>query len=151
MSDNEIIDTALNRLMQDTYFGINGLPLIACFLYVYNRAKKDINFAEKVLLKSKNFANAFKYLEKQIKALANGSNGIGLDHRQIFSILDDYYFLDDIAIAEKEARAKAIANKKKTRKSKTETKVATKVATAKKEKKSKEKVEEQPLNLFSMM
>jgi len=90
-------------------------------------------------------------LEKQIKALANGSNGIGLDHRQIFAILDDYYFLDDIAIAEKEARAKAIANKKKTRKSKTETKVATKVATAKKEKKSKEKVEEQPLNLFSMM
>lgn len=151
LSDDEIIDTALNRLMQDTYFGINGLPLIACFLYVYNRAKKDINFAEKVLLKSKNFANAFKYLEKQIKALANGSNGIGLDHRQIFAILDDYYFLDDIAIAEKEARAKAIANKKKTRKSKTETKVATKVATAKKEKKSKEKVEEQPLNLFSMM
>lgn len=151
LSDDEIIDTALNRLMQDTYFGINGLPLIACFLYVYNRAKKDINFAEKVLLKSKNFAKAFDYLRNQIKALAKGSNGIGLDHRQIFAILDDYYYLDDIAIAEKEARAKAIANKKKTRKSKTETKVATKVATAKKEKKSEEKVEEQPLNLFSMM
>lgn len=28
LSDDEIIDTALNRLMQDTYFGINGLPLI---------------------------------------------------------------------------------------------------------------------------
>lgn len=151
LSDDEIIDGALNRIMQDTYYGINGLPLIACFLHVYNKAKKDIEFSKKILLKSKNFANAFKYLEKQIKALANGSNGFGLDHRQIFAILDDYYFLDDIAIAEKEARAKAIANKKKTRKSKTETKSATKVATAKKEKKSKEKVEEQPLNLFSMM
>lgn len=151
LSDDEIIDGALNRLMQDSYYGINGLPILACFLHVYNKAKKDIEFSKKILLKSKNFANAFKYLEKQIKALANGSNGFGLDHRQIFAILDDYYFLDDIAIAEKEARAKAIANKKKTRKSKTETKVATKVATAKKEKKSKEKVEEQPLNLFSMM
>ena len=152
LSNDEIIDGALNRLMQDTYFGINGLPLIACFLHVYNKAKKDIEFSKKILLKSKNFANAFKYLEKQIKALANGSNGFGLDHRQIFAILDDYYFLDDIAIAEKEARAKAIANKKKSRsKSKVETKVATKVATAKKEKKTEEKVEEQPLNLFSMM
>lgn len=139
LSDDEIIDGALNRLTQDTYFGINGLPILACFLHVYNKAKKDIEFSKKILLKSKNFANAFKYLEKQIKALANGSNGFGLDHRQIFAILDDYYFLDDIA------------NKKKTRKSKTETKVATKVATAKKEKKSEEKVEEQPLNLFSMM
>lgn len=40
LSDDEIIDGALNRLMQDTYFGINGLPLIACFLHVYNKAKK---------------------------------------------------------------------------------------------------------------
>ena len=34
-------------------------------------------------------------------------NGIGLDHRQIFAILDDYYNLDDAIIAEKEAEAKA--------------------------------------------
>lgn len=82
VSEDEIIDTALNRLAQDTYFGINGLPLIACFLYIYNRAKTDINFSKQVLIKSKNFSKAFDYLTKQVKSMSVG-NGIGLDHRQI--------------------------------------------------------------------
>ena len=59
VSEDEIVDTALNRLAQDTYFGINGLPLIACFLHIYNRAKTDINFSKQVLIKSKNFSKAF--------------------------------------------------------------------------------------------
>lgn len=100
VSEDEIIDTALNRLAQDTYFGINGLPLIACFLHIYNRAKTDINFSKQVLIKSKNFSKAFDYLTKQVKSMSVG-NGIGLDHRQIFAILDDYYNLDDAIIAEK--------------------------------------------------
>lgn len=47
LSDDEIIDAALNRLMQDSYFGINGLPLIACFIYVYNKAKRTLIFQKK--------------------------------------------------------------------------------------------------------
>ena len=39
--------------------------------------------------------------------MSGGNRGVGLDHRQIFAILDDYYDLDDAAIAEKEAEAKA--------------------------------------------
>ena len=107
VSEDEIVDTALNRLAQDTYFGINGLPLIACFLHIYNRAKTDINFSKQVLIKSKNFSKAFDYLTKQVKSMSGGNRGVGLDHRQIFAILDDYYDLDDAAIAEKEAEAKA--------------------------------------------
>lgn len=106
VSEDEIVDTALNRLAQDTYFGINGLPLIACFLHIYNRAKTDINFSKQVLIKSKNFSKAFDYLTKQVKSMSGGNRGVGLDHRQIFAILDDYYDLDDAAIAEKEAEAK---------------------------------------------
>lgn len=154
VSEDEIIDTALNRLAQDTYFGINGLPLIACFLHIYNRAKTDINFSKQVLIKSKNFTKAFDYLTKQVKSMSVG-NGIGLDHRQIFAILDDYYNLDDAQIAEKEAKAKA-KTKAKAKKAKEETtkKVtkngSTKKSAAKPDKKV-EKEEEKPLDLFSLL
>ena len=145
LSDDEIIDAALNRLMQDSYFGINGLPLIACFIYVYNKAKKDIDFSKKVLLKSKNFTKCFEYLSKQVQSMCNGTKGIGLDHRQIFAIIDDYYELNDLEIAKKEAEAKAKQKKKnQERLSKTKKKVDKKTS-----EKSKEKKEENSFNLFS--
>lgn len=148
VSEDEIIDTALNRLAQDTYFGINGLPLIACFLYIYNRAKTDINFSKQVLIKSKNFSKAFDYLTKQVKSMSVG-NGIGLDHRQIFAILDDYYNLDDAIIAEKEAEAKAKKTNEGTTKKVTKN-GSTKKSAAKPDKKV-EKEEEKPLDLFSLL
>lgn len=145
LSEEEIIDGALNRLMQDSYFGINGLPLIACFIYVYNKAKKDIDFSKKVLLKSKNFTKCFEYLSKQVQSMCNGTKGIGLDHRQIFAIIDDYYELNDLEIAKKEAEAKAKQKKKnQERLSKTKKKVDKKTSA-----KSKEKKEENSFNLFS--
>lgn len=154
--EDEIIDTALNRLAQDTYFGINGLPLIACFLHIYNRAKTDINFSKQVLIKSKNFSKAFDYLTKQVKSMSVG-NGIGLDHRQIFAILDDYYDLDDAVIAEKEAEAKAKVKAKSKAKKTNEgtTKKVTKNGSTKKSAakpdKKVEKEEEKPLDLFSLL
>ena len=156
VSEDEIIDTALNRLAQDTYFGINGLPLIACFLHIYNRAKTDINFSKQVLIKSKNFSKAFDYLTKQVKSMSVG-NGIGLDHRQIFAILDDYYDLDDAVIAEKEAEAKAKVKAKSKAKKTNEgtTKKVTKNGSTKKSAakpdKKVEKEEEKPLDLFSLL
>lgn len=156
VSEDEIVDTALNRLAQDTYFGINGLPLIACFLHIYNRAKTDINFSKQVLIKSKNFSKAFDYLTKQVKSMSVG-NGIGLDHRQIFAILDDYYNLDDAIIAEKEADAKAKVKAKSKAKKTNEgtTKKVTKNGSTKKSAakpdKKVEKEEEKPLDLFSLL
>ena len=156
VSEDEIVDTALNRLAQDTYFGINGLPLIACFLHIYNRAKTDINFSKQVLIKSKNFSKAFDYLTKQVKSMSVG-NGIGLDHRQIFAILDDYYNLDDAIIAEKEAEAKAKVKAKSKAKKTNEgtTKKVTKNGSTKKSAakpdKKVEKEEEKPLDLFSLL
>lgn len=156
VSEDEIVDTALNRLAQDTYFGINGLPLIACFLHIYNRAKTDINFSKQVLIKSKNFSKAFDYLTKQVKSMSVG-NGIGLDHRQIFAILDDYYNLDDAIIAEKEAEAKAKVKAKSKAKKANEgtTKKVTKNGSTKKSAakpdKKVEKEEEKPLDLFSLL
>lgn len=145
LSEEEIIDGALNRLMQDSYFGINGLPLIACFIYVYNKAKKDIDFSKKVLLKSKNFTKCFEYLSKQVQSMCNGTKGIGLDHRQIFAIIDDYYELNDLEIEKKEAEAKTKQKKKnQERLSKTKKKVDKKTSA-----KSKEKKEENSFNLFS--
>ena len=157
VSEDEIIDTALNRLAQDTYFGINGLPLIASFLHIYNRAKTDINFSKQVLIKSKNFSKAFDYLTKQVKSMSGGNRGVGLDHRQIFAILDDYYDLDDAAIAEKEAvakvKVKAISKAKKinvvTTKKVTKN-GSTKKSAAKPDKKVG-KEEENPLDLFSLL
>lgn len=148
LSDDEIIDAALNRLMQDTYFGINGLPLIACFIYVYNKAKKDIDFSKKVLLKSKNFTKCFEYLSKQVQSMGNGTKGIGLDHRQIFAIIDDYYELNDLEIAKKEAEAKA-KQKKKNEERLSKTKKKGDKKTSKTSAKSKEKKEENSFNLFS--
>lgn len=157
VSEDEIVDTALNRLAQDTYFGINGLPLIACFLHIYNRAKTDINFSKQVLIKSKNFSKAFDYLTKQVKSMSGGNRGVGLDHRQIFAILDDYYDLDDAAIAEKEAEAKAKVKAKSKAKKTNEgtTKKVTKNGSTKKSAakpdKKVEKEEEKPLDLFSLL
>lgn len=118
LSDEEICEGAMNRLTQDTYFGINGLPLIACWLWVYNKAREDVSFAKQICIKSKCFNKAFSYLEKEVKALG-GNGGCGVDHRQIFAILEEYYYLDDAAIAEKEAmRKKELAEKAKAEKAK---------------------------------
>lgn len=152
-TDDEIINAALNRLMQDTYFGINGMPLIACFLYVYNKARKDAEFCKKVLIKSKNFTKAFDYLNSQVKSMSKGNRGVGLDHRQIFAILDDYYDLDDAAIAEKEAKARA-KEKAKLNKADTAKKTVTKSNKSKKateKPKEEPKKEEKPLDLFSLL
>lgn len=116
LSDEQICEGAMNRLTQDTYFGINGLPLIACWLWVYNKAREDVNFAKQICIKSKCFNKAFSYLKKEIQALG-GDGGCGVDHRQIFAVLEEYYYLDDAAIAEKEAlRKKELAEKAKAEK-----------------------------------
>lgn len=103
MSDEEICVGACNKLLQDTYFGINGLPLLACFLWAYNKAKADTEFAKLVCIKSKNFTKAFDYLRKVFRE----NDRQGADHREIFSVLEDYFALDDYEIAKREAEAKA--------------------------------------------
>ena len=147
LSEGQIIDGALNRLMQDTYFSIDGMPLIACFLYVYNKAKQDIDFAKQVLIKSKNFAKAFKYLRNEVSSLADGTRGVGLDHRQIFAIIEDYYAIDDAEIAKKEAIQKA--KQKAKIKAKATPKATPKASDTKK--KPKEDKDDGSLSLFSMM
>lgn len=147
LSEEQIIDGALNRLMQDTYYSIDGMPLIACFLYVYNKARQDIDFAKQVLIKSKNFAKAFKYLRNEVSSLADGTRGVGLDHRQIFAIFDDYYALDDAEIAKKEALQRA----KQKAKIKAKAKPTTTPKKSNTKKKPKEDKDDGSLSLFSMM
>lgn len=161
MSDEDIINGALNRLVQDTYFGINGLPLLACFIYVYNKARVDVKFAKQICIRSKNFTKAFQYLSNEVKSIAAGSNnGVGLDHRQIFEILDEYYALDDAEIAKKEAEAEAKrkaqlnAAKAKTKKSTERTAAKSKDKKSLKSKsKEKEKIsdEQAQMNLYSLL
>ena len=64
VTDEQICDAACNKLLADSYFGINGFPVIACFLWAYNKAKDDLEFAKQVCIKSKNFNKAFEYLKK---------------------------------------------------------------------------------------
>lgn len=157
MSDEEICNGAMNRLTQDTYFGINGLPLIACWLYVYNKAREDVDFAKKICIKSKCFTKAFEYLHKEIRSLfgGKGSQGIGVDHRQIFAILDEYYDLDDKELAEKEAQRKAKEKAKQEKnKSKSTPKAkssSTSKARAKKAKDVKEDAKKAQANLFDLL
>ena len=93
VSEEEICGAACNKLLQDSYFGMNGFPVIACFLWAYNKAKNDL---------------AFDYLKKTVMYYRTGGNsGVGMDHRQIFAILEEYFALDDAEIARKEAEAKA--------------------------------------------
>ena len=105
---------ACNKLLQDSYFGMNGFPVIACFLWAYNKAKNDLDFAKQVCVKSKNFAKAFDYLKKTVMYYRTGGNsGVGMDHRQIFAVLEEYFALDDAEIARKEAEAKAKAEQER--------------------------------------
>ena len=62
VSEEEIRGAACNKLLQDSYFGIDGFPLIACFLWAYNKAKADLAFAKQVCVKSKNFNKASRSL-----------------------------------------------------------------------------------------
>ena len=96
VSEEEICGAACNKLLQDSYFGMNGFPVIACFLWAYNKAKNDLDFAKQVCVKSKNFAKAFDYLKKTVMYYRTGGNsGVGMDHRQIFAVLEEYFALDD--------------------------------------------------------
>lgn len=118
VTDEEICHVACNKLLQDSYFGINGFPVIACFLWAYNKAKDDLAFAKQVCVKSKNFSKAFDYLKKVIMSGQSGaSGGVGMDHRQIFAILEEYFALDDAEVARKEAEAEKV-RKEKTAKAK---------------------------------
>lgn len=145
VTDEQICDAACNKLLADSYFGINGFPIIACFLWAYNKAKDDLEFAKQVCIKSKNFNKAFEYLKKIVMSCnAGASGGVGLDHRQIFAILEEYFALDDAEVARKEAEAelkrkKTVAKKaekKAADKSKSKAK-APKAAKPKKEEKAK--------------
>ena len=88
--------------------------MIACFLWAYNKAKNDLDFAKQVCVKSKNFNKAFEYLKKAVMSYrTGGSSGVGMDHRQIFAVLEEYFALDDAEIARKEAEAKAKAEQER--------------------------------------
>ena len=113
VSEEEICGAACNKLLQDSYFGMNGFPVIACFLWAYNKAKNDLDFAKQVCFKSKNFNKAFEYLKKTVMSYRNGTSGVGMDHRQIFAVLEEYFALDDAEIARKEAEAKAKAEQER--------------------------------------
>ena len=114
VSEEEICGAACNKLLQDSYFGIDGFPVIACFLWAYNKAKNDLDFAKQVCVKSKNFDKAFDYLKKTVMSYRSGTSGVGMDHRQIFAILEEYFALDDAEIARKDAEAKAKAEQERT-------------------------------------
>ena len=113
VSEEEIRGAACNKLLQDSYFGIDGFPVIACFLWAYNKAKVDLAFAKQVCVKSKNFNKAFEYLKKTVMSYRSGTSGVGMDHRQIFAILEEYFALDDAEIARKDAEAKAKAEQER--------------------------------------
>ena len=113
VSEEEICVAACNKLLQDSYFGIDGFPVIACFLWAYNKAKNDLDFAKQVCVKSKNFNKAFEYLKKTVMSYRSGTSGVGMDHRQIFAVLEEYFALDDAEIARKEAEAKAKAEQER--------------------------------------
>ena len=134
VSEEEICGAACNKLLQDSYFGIDGFPVIACFLWAYNKAKVDLAFAKQVCVKSKNFNKAFEYLKKAVMSYrTGGSSGVGMDHRQIFAVLEEYFALDDAEIARKEAEAKAKAEQER------KANAAKRAAKTKAEKKSADK------------
>lgn len=147
VTDEQICDAACNKLLCDSYFGINGFPVIACFLWAYNKAKNDLEFAKQVCIKSKTFNKAFEYLKKSVMSFKSGtSGGVGMDHRQIFAILEEYFALDDAEIARKEAEAEL--KRKKDVAKKAEKKAAgkskSKVKTPKSDKPKKEEKAETP-------
>ena len=73
-----------------------------------------MSFAKQVCVKSKNFNKAFEYLKKAVMSYRiGGSSGVGMDHRQIFAVLEEYFALDDAEIARKEAEAKAKAEQER--------------------------------------
>ena len=145
VTDEQICDAACNKLLCDSYFGINGFPVIACFLWAYNKAKDDLEFAKQVCIKSKNFNKAFEYLKKTVMSRKSGtSGGVGLDHRQIFAILEEYFALDDAEVARKEAEAELKRKKSATKKAASKEKSKPKAKAPKAAKPKKEEKTETP-------
>jgi len=145
VTDDQICDAACNKLLCDSYFGINGFPVIACFLWAYNKAKDDLKFAKQVCIKSKNFNKAFEYLKKTVMSCnAGASGGVGLDHRQIFAIIEEYFALDDAEIARKEAEAELKRKKSATKKAASKEKSKPKAKAPKAAKPKKEEKTETP-------
>ena len=145
VTDEQICDAACNKLLCDSYFGINGFPVIACFLWAYNKAKDDLEFAKQVCIKSKNFNKAFEYLKKTVMSCnAGASGGVGLDHRQIFAILEEYFALDDAEIARREAEAELKRKKSATKKAASKEKSKPKAKAPKAAKPKKEEKTETP-------
>lgn len=149
MDDSQICVGACNKLFQDTYFGINGFPVLACFLWAFNKAKVDVEFAKKVCIKSKNFTKAFDYLRKTFQA--EGKQGV--DHREIFAVLEDYFSLDDAEVAKREAEAKAKREAERKAKAAESKKKASSKKDAPKAKKEDEEKSEKPeaVSLFDMI
>ena len=75
---------------------------------------------------------------------AGASGGVGLDHRQIFAILEEYFALDDAEIARKEAEAELKRKKSATKKAASKEKSKPKAKAAKTAKPKKEEKTETP-------
>lgn len=164
-SDEEIINLSIKRINEQSDTGDNGVPAIAIYLWLLDKVKSDVDLAKRTLLKSKTLAKSFEYLTEvacnHAKAIheMNHKNkvGVGMSDNEIFTLIEEYYMLDDYEIDKRKAeeKAKAAEAKKKAEaerkaKAKTSTSKAKKSFSAKSNDKSKDKVDEEPFP-FSML
>lgn len=171
-SDEEIINLSIKRINEQSDTGDNGVPAIAIYLWLLDRVKSDVELAKRTLLKSKTLAKSFEYLTEvaynRAKAIheINHKNkvGVGMSDNEIFTLIEEYYMLDDYEIDKRKAEEKAKAEEAKKKaeaerkakaaeqkaKAKTSTSKAKKSSSTKSNDKSKDKVDEEPFP-FSML
>ncbi len=169
-SDEEIINLSIKRINEQSDTGDNGVPAIAIYLWLLDKIKSDVDLAKRTLLKSKTLAKSFEYVSgiayNRAKVIHETSSqkaiGIGMSSTEIFTLIEEYYMLDDYEIDKRKAEEKAKAEEAKKKaeaerkakaaeqKAKTSTSKAKKSSSAKSNDKSKDKVDEEPFP-FSML
>lgn len=171
-NDKEIINLSIKRINEQSDTGDNGVPAIAIYLWLLDRVKSDVELAKRTLLKSKTLEKSFEYVSgiayNRAKAIHETSSqkaiGIGMSSTDIFTLIEEYYMLDDYEIDKRKAEEKAKAEEAKKKaeaerkakaaeqkaKAKTSTSKAKKSSSTKSNDKSKDKVDEEPFP-FSML
>lgn len=91
------------------------VPAIAIYNFLIDRCRQDPEFSAKVLIETKKLSKCFDHImtvaynraQVQRKVTTGNRVGVGMSSEEIFALVEDYFNLDDEAIAKKEAEDKA--------------------------------------------
>lgn len=165
-SDEEIIKYAEKRIDNQSNISSGPVPAILIYKWVVKEAKNNVEFAKKILIKSKSLQKSFDYVmsiaqhraKEQTKMTGETTCCVGMSDDEILELIKEYYNLNDYELdkrkaeekAKDEAKRKAKAAEQKA-KSKSSTTPSKKAKKSEKTQENKSKIKDEQPDLFSML